>query len=657
MVAQRVVAGASAVIFALVALMAHLLVGMHDSAAPVVLDVPPRLMLDFDQARTQGDAALAELKLIDAEAGLGLVKQGANLTGDLRGVVLIPVNDSRLSGQVVERYENDPAKVVGTDAWSYTTVSGAYFVTGDRSAIPDAVERLARLGVLVEQNDTTLRDGVDSLVRVRGLLLAFVTACVLLVTLVLYWLAVKSRRRALGVLAGTPVSRIQVHDLGQLMILVVGVWLPVAAVASATVGIWRGWAFVPVFGQYLLVLALLMLVVTLAAALVMSAMAVPSPSLIARRAPATLGVRRAASAIKVVVFVLVLLMIGPAWTTLGQAATQAEQLQRWEELADYAAVVFPDAAEGDIQRIMKPFGQLVRDAERDQPLLFSETFLPAEGVPEIEGPKEFEDFLDHRWVGISLVNSAWLEVAVAGDRDHLVEVPASDLPPAFQGELRSWFDQVWGLPGAAPEQTVSSLRFLSPSKGTVPVVGVGGELDYRDDVLLVVVPHLGGTLNDSTLLNASTRRGLLFRGVDETQRRVEAAGLAKDVKVQYAAEQGMLAAQVATYEAWLGTASIIGLSLALGIAAMISAYVEMLLQAKNDFARRLTGQRWLRVLSGRVVPEVALGSGLALGVALLQPPGQVLPVVVTALVLLGASPLAHVLAGRRGFADVVARKL
>jgi hypothetical protein len=652
-----VVAVASAVIFALVALMAHLLVGMHDRAAPVVLDAPPRLMLDFSSARSQGDAALAELKLIDVDAGLGLVKQGANLTGDLRGVVLIPLNDSTLTGQVVQRYEDAAAKVVGTDAWTYTTVSGAYYVTGDRSAIPDAVERLVGQGVLVERSDTSLRDGVDSLVRVRGMLLAFVTACVLLVTLVLYWLAVKSRRRALSVLAGTPVSRIQVHDLGQLMILVVGMWLPVAVVASVAVGVWRGWAFVPVFAQYLLVLALLMLMVTLAAALVMSAASIPSPSLIARRAPATLGVRRAASAIKVVVFVLVLLMIGPAWTALGQAATQAEQLKRWEELADYAAVVFPDASEGDIQRIMKPFGQLVRDAERDQQLLFSETFLPAEGVPEIEGAMEFEDFLDHRWVGISLVNSGWLEVAVGADADNLVDVPSSELPRDFLGELRSWFDPVWGLPDASAEQTVGGLRFLSPSRGTVPVVGVGGELDYRDDVLLVVVPDLAGTFNDDTLLNASTGRGLLFRGIDQTQRRVEAAGLAKDVKVQYAAEQGMLAAQVATYEAWLGTASIIGLGLALGIAAMISAYVEMLLQAKNDFVRRLSGQPWLRVLSGRVVPEAAFGGGLAIVMLLLQPPGQLLAVAVTALVVLAASPLAHVLAGRRGFADVVARKL
>ncbi|WP_347350801.1 hypothetical protein [Intrasporangium sp.] len=656
--AQRVVAAASAVIFALVVLMAHLLVGMHDRSSPIALGSPPRLMLDFSQSSAQGDAALLELRRLDAQAGLGLAKLGANLSGDLRGVVLIPVNESALTGESVARYEDAPTHVVGLGAWRYTTVNGGYLATGDQQQLQSAVERLQAMGVRVTRSDTSVDDGISSLVRVKGMLLAFVTACVLLVTLVLYWLAAKARRRALNVLAGSSVTRIQLHDLGQLLGLVVGVWVPVALVAAALIGAVKSWDFLPVFGQYVSLLAAFVLLVTVGAAVAMSVVSIPSPSLIARRRPATLGVRRAAIVLKGGVFLLVMVLVGPAGAALAEASTRAEQLARWEALADYAAVVFPDAMEADMQRIRKPFGQMVREAERDgQRLLFSETFLPPDGTPAQELDQQpFHRVLAGRWQGISLVNQAWLDIGVGPDRAHLMAVKPGGLPPQLTSELRSWFDQLWGAPGASSEQIVAGLRYLAPTGGEVPVV-YEGDLVYRSDVLLVVVPDVAATLRDDALLNASTGRSLLFEGVEETQRHVDAAGLGKDVKVQYAADDGVLAAQVASYEAWLGVASMVGLAVALIIAAMISAYVEMLLQARNDFARRLSGQAWLRVIGRRVVPEIVFGAVIGLAVLLTQPKAQQPTVALTLLVLLAASPAAHVMAGRRGFADVTARRL
>lgn len=655
---QRVVAGASAMIFLLLAVMVHLLVDMHDRTSPITLGSPPRLMLDFANAGVQGEAAIDALRSLDEDTGLSLVKQAADLSSDLHGVVLIPLNNNPALPETVGRYQDAPARVVGQEAWSHTTATGLYFATGDTAALPRATSELERMGVRVERDDASIGAGVQGVIRLQSMLTAFVTVCLLLATLVLYWLAVKSRRRALSVLAGTPAARVQVHDLGQLMLLVAAVGLSVSLLATVVVGLWRGWVYAPAFAAYFGILGGLMLVVALMVALGMSAVSVPSPALIARRTPATVGVRRAAGAIKGVTFVLVLLAIGPAWVALDRALTEAEQLSRWERLADYASAEFGLASEADIQRLKPTFGQLVREAEVDDALLFSATFAREED-DEDDLPTmgtRFSDLLGQRWAGIALVNQRWLDVVAADDETHLDEVPSRDLPPAFLTELSRGFDEPWGRAEDA-QRTVAGLHFLTPAAGTVPLIGSANELAYRDDVLIAVVPGVWATFSDGTLVNFAYGE-LLFAGVEETQRRLETHGLARDIKVQHAAEEGILLAQFAAYDAWLSTASIAGLGLALVLAAAISAYIAALLQARNDFARRLAGHQWLRVLAGRALPELGIGGLVAVFVAgLLRPPEQILPVVVTAGLLLAASPVTHVLAARRGFTDVTARKL
>lgn len=362
---QRVVTGASAVIFIVVVVMAHLMVGMHDRSSPVAMGSPPRVVLDFAKANVRDEAALAALRKVDQEAGLGLVKQGADLSGDLRGVVLLPVTDAPNVPAVVARYEDAPARVVGHEVWAHTAVSGTYYVTGGVENLAGATVELERMGIQVSRDDTTTRTGISAVVRIPGMLVTFVTGCVLLVTLVLFWLAVKAQRRALAVLAGAKVSRLQAHDLGQLMLLVVTAWLPVAALAAIAVGLWRGWFFVPVFAAYVSILGGLMALVAFVAAVVMSASSIPSPGLIARRKPATLGVQRSAGVLKAITFVLVLLVIGPAWTALGQSLAQADQLSRWERLANYASLAFPDASEPEM-KALEPGGREARPSRRGE---------------------------------------------------------------------------------------------------------------------------------------------------------------------------------------------------------------------------------------------------------------------------------------------------
>lgn len=651
---QRVVAAASMVVFGLLAVMVHLLVVMHDHGSPVAVGSPTRITLDFAYAAIEGDAAMNALRSWDADAGVGLVRQSADLDGDLRGKIFIRLNDDHSLPETVGWYDDEPpARVVGPEALAHTTPSGSYFVTGDAARLPSFIGQLEQQGVRVTRDDASVWNGLQSLYRMKSLFIAFVTECVLLATLVLYWLAVKARSRALRVLSGTSAARIQAHDLGRLLLLVAGVWLAVSAVATVVIGWWRGWVYAPLFAAYLGALGGLMLAVVIVVALVMSKVSIPSPDLIARRQPATVGVRRAAGAVKGVTFVLVLLTVGPAWVALSQAVGTAEQLSRWARLADQVTANFPLVSEADFQRMMPAFGAVVREAEDADAVALS--YL-VEDRPHDEHAW-VSDALGKRWSSFAVVNRRWLDLVLTeDDQERLVDIPREQVPQRFVDEFAPLLDG-WTRSDEPAERLLAEFEYLTPAGGPVPLLGPGGKLVYLDDALVILVPDAWATFNDSTLLSTASTSNLLFTGLDRTQMLVESHGLAREIKVWRAADAGILAAQFAAYEAWLSMVSMVGLAVALVVAAGISAYLMALLQARNDFARRLAGHPWLRVLKRRVALDVALAVLLAAGVAALQPPDQILPVVVVAVLVVLLSPAAHVLAARWGFADVRARRL
>lgn len=643
---RRVTASAAAAVFLLLAAMVHLLVDFHDRSSPIALTSPPRLTVESPDDRTPTDAALAVLRRVDAQTGVGLVKQGADLSGGTRGVVLLPVTRDTELPRAVERYGEAPMTVVGLREWRHTSVPGTYFATGDTARLSRAIADLERAGLKVQRTDTTVGTGLSGMLMFRSLLLAFVTVSVLLATVVLYWLAVKSRRRALRVLAGTPVGRIQCHDLTQLLLLFLAVAVPVFAVATVVVGAWKGWVYTPVFAAYVGVLGLAMLAVAMVAALIMSAISVPSPALLASRKPATVGVRRASGVLKGVTFLLVLLVMGPAWTAWGEASEKAEQLNRWELLSGYVAVNPGLTGEAEMSKAVPRLVAMVREAEREGSLLLSDTYVRLPHAPEPNLGSVLDDLLGERWAGVGLVNQRWLEVMVDGAETGLAEVPPGELPPAFLDEMAR---------SVVRKEALARIRFLAPRGDPVPLLG--SELAHRDDVLLAVVPSVVDTFNDR-MVSELGDRGLLFSGFDETQGRLDAHGLSQAYDVRHAAENEILLAKYATHEAWLNAAALVGLGIALALAGAISARIAALLEARNDFVRRLSGHPWAGVVSGRLLPELAIGTVVTIGVALLlKPPEEAVVTLAAGAVLLAASPVMHVAAVRLSFGEVAARRL
>jgi hypothetical protein len=649
---QRVLAGASVIVFALVAVMAHLLVSVHDNGFPVALDPARRITLDFAEA-AEGDAAMDLLRSVAAETGVDLVRVTADLDRNLRGKLFVALDGSRRLPSVIGLYDQPPARVVGPDALAHLSASGTYLVIGGAEHVPAFITALEQHGVRVMEAVPSLWAALQSLLFVRGVLLSFVAGCVMVVTLALYWLAARAQSRALRILGGTPVSRIQAHDLARLLILVGLAGIATLGAAALVVGWWKGWLYVPLFVEYGAALGGLMLIVLGLAASVLSGASLPSPDLIARRQPATLGARRTAGTLKGAAFVLLLLTIGPAWVALDQAVTKAAELQRWEALGDQVTLDLPLLSEDEVQRIMPSVGAVVREADAEGRVALSLLFRDEPGVP---GPW-VSAALGGRFTSFVLVNQHWLDLVLdERGRSSLERVPDEQVPASFIDAFAPQFS-AWQRPKEPAEQLLAGYDYLTPGSNPIPVIGPGGDLLHLDDVLLVVVPGVWTTFNDSAIISLASQSKLLFTGLDQTLTLVESHGLARNVKVRRAAEAGILASQFASFDAWLSSAAMVVLGVALISAAGISAYLMALLRARNDFARRLAGQSWLRVLQRPILLDVLPGLGLAVVVAVLGPPEHTVPVLAVAVAAAIVAPTVHVLAARSVFGDVRARRL
>ncbi len=592
------------------------------------------------------------LRSAAAASGVELLRVTADLDRNLRGRLFVTLDGSRTLPQVVPLYGRSPARVVGPEALAHISASGTYLVVGGAEHLPSFVAALEQRGVRVERADPTIGAALESLWTVRGFILGAVAACLMAATLALYWLAARAPSRAIRVLAGIPPWRIQVHDLARLLILVVSGGLATLGGALPVIGLWKGWLFAPLYAEYFVVLGALLLAGVIAAALALSGASIPSPDLIARRQPAALGARRAAGGLKAVAFLFLLLTIGPAWGALDQALSRAEALRRWEALADQVTLGFGLLSETEFQRIMPAVGAVVREAEAQDRVALCLLFRDEPGVPY----PWVSDALGGRWESFALVNRRWLDLILDEvGRRTLERVPFDQVPQSFIDEFGYHFS-AWQRPKESAEDLLSGYEYYTPRGIPVPVID-GNDLVHLDNVLIVVVPGVWATFDDDALLSLASQGKLLFTGLDQTQTLIESHGLAREVKVSRAAEAGILASQFASFEAWLGSASMVVLGAALLIAAGISAYLTALLQARNDFARRLAGQPWLRVTGRRVLLDVLPGIGLAALVLLFQPPEHTLPILTVAAAVAVVSPAVHVLAARAVFPKVRARRL
>ncbi|WP_054949363.1 hypothetical protein [Numidum massiliense] len=665
---KRIIVAVAGALFALLALLAAIITDLYDRDFPQAIGVESRLSLDFSESGLSVTEAFAKLEELDARWDLGLVKVAPDLDRDGDGQIFVALNDGDLPAEFTWFGGDGVGKIVGKDRLASSYPDGFYLVTGEKTHLGKFADTLKSAGVKIGRGDASIFDSLEIVVWERGFAAAVLAALALIAALALFWLSLRARGRALRVLGGCPTVRIQVQDLagfGGALLVSAGV---VALAAAGYVGVFHGWMYVGTFLKALVSLEAAVIAVSLITALIMSASAWPSATMLATRQPAVKSLRSAAIVIKALTFLLVVAAAGPAWSAYKHSSAMAAEMAQWKQLKDQVALVFAvegdDGGDGDgeddgMERVESQIGELVKDAESRDAAALSYTY-----TKEMQTPVDFG-----KYSAVSFVNQRWLDLVTRGaPQPAVTSVPGHSIPEGLVRMVREEAELL--SRGELSEELFAQFQFLQPIDGfQIPVAQGGGgtNLHFADDVLLVVVPSVYDTYDDFNLTSLASSSNIVFTDVTATKQLLKRhgldvpglrdRGLKGELNVVYVAEEGMLLAQFAAYVVWLQNLALVALVVAFTVAAAISALITALLQAKRDFPLRVAGRSWVRILQSRVAKELLVGAGIVGVVVLFQRPDEMGAILVAAAYGLLVVPLSHLFTARWCFDGVSRRRI
>lgn len=653
----RVVATVSAVLFVLLAISVGIVADLHDRDFPVELGATSAVSLDFTESGLSDAEAFRQLGSISDRLELGLVKVAPNLDGVRSSQVFIMVGTEAHLPTTIQRFGDQPDSQIRTsEQLAHSFASGEYLVTGNRDGVEDFQVWLATNHIDDRWNADTLSSNLELLIRQPVFATTLLAAIALMVSLVLYWLSVKAKGRALRVLAGVPTWRIQIEDLGGFLAAISASALSCLTVALIYVALAHGWVFIFYYARTLLTFNIIVICTTLMFAVVISLASWPSVRLLAAREPAVKSLQKSSAVLKAITFTLLLAAVAPVATAYADSSEAAAQQARWRSLADQVVLSFPAGMgeSGFVQRISS-VADVVNDAENIHAVGLSYTWTNDLANGDL-GP------YDH----VSIVNQQWLNLMLAegNSADSTRTQPHSALIPLTQEHTPVGVRQLLGahlelwsreeLTAADALDQMSIYEYAGPTRFPM---ALGGDLVFSDDVIVVVAPALYDMFDDDFLASAASTSNLVFTGLESTQALLSQHGLQNEVLVKYVAEEGVLRAQLAEYFAWLQGASLVALIVALIVSSVVAAFITAALLARRDFPMRLAGKRWMEILADRVLREWSIGIVLTAVIILLRGTegGVFLAAVAAAALLL--SPLSHHVAASWAFNRMTMRNL
>lgn len=657
---KRIVIIVSAVLFALVAAAMVIVADLQDRDFPVQLGAKSQVSLDFSQSGMSDEEAFRQLGMLSDKLGIGLVKIAPDLSGNQSGQVFAVVGAKGNFPDTIRRFGDQPdAQIKGSAALAHSYAGGQYFVTGEMTKVPEFKSWLVTHHVGAEWANDSLADTLQYLAKVESFAKSLLAAATLMVSLVLYWLSVKARGRALRLLAGVPIWRIQFEDLVEFLTAMAAAAVVCDLVAVTYVGLARDWIFVPSYAWALLVFNAMVILTTMLCAVAISLASRPSAKMLAAREPAVKSLQATAVVLKTATFVLVLATVAPALVTYTDARGAATQQAHWNSLADQVALSFPaGTGESGFQEIMPSVGAIVSEAEASDTAALSYTWTNEFTHGAFE-PYDYVSLVNQRWLNLMLDNGPNDGSPGNQLRSELTPLPLDRIPSNAKEFLILQLP-LWSRDHLSAAQILRKVSFYqSSSSAEIPMSlgGGGSDLLFSNTAIVVVAPSLYGLFNDDFLTSAASTGNIMFTGLGSTETMIARHGLQNKIYVKYVAEEGVLRAQLAAYFAWLQGISLVALVVALVVAALIGAFITAVLKARRDFPLRLAGKRWTEILADRVAREWVVGIALTALVILFRGLGGGALVAMVAAAGLLLSPLTHVAAARWAFMKVSLRSL
>lgn len=641
----------STLVFLLATLLSVMASDLHDRALPQGIHPTISMTLDFQSPNVDDAQMLRELADIGEQQQLGIVKVMPDLDGDASAQVFVALDSTaseRLpEGTSVRRFGNMPSsKVAGQSRLSAASASGQYYLLQGNQSDKALRDWTVRNGVMVAWGADSLRDDVRLLASQSSFVMSMAAALALMVTMVLYWMASKVRSRALRVLAGVSVWRIQKDDMMGILPPSLCAACLIDIVSVTVVGAVRGAVFIPYFSRILLVLEGTVLAGLFVAMLIVGMLSWPSATMIMRRASGNIGLRRSALAMKAMVFVAVLAVTAPAMSAIASADSSAREQRVWERLSNQVSIAL--SYENNPQLDAK-VANVMREIEDDGRGALSYTFTPEmTGAPSAEPVA----LVTQQWLNMVQVDPAHMEHSVRVTFDYL---PAEAKDIVSQIPARS----------ADSQTSVNMLEralYYSVSGDAIPVLKGGSDtMLFPKRLTLIVLPDYSGFSDSGFLVPAATTRNIVLTGLQDVRARLRQAGLSRQVKVRYIAEEQILQAQFSAYFAGLQAAAFVMLIVAFALTVMVHAMVRAALRARHDYPLMLNGSPARRLAESTILVEssTALVGGIIFAAIALRSTGISAAVMTGALGLLAIfiSALSHILSVQRMFVGINNRTL
>ncbi|MEW5322880.1 hypothetical protein V2J23_12245 [Geobacillus thermoleovorans] len=658
---KKIVIAVSAVQFLLLALVAVVVSDIHDRFFPEQLGVKAKVTLDFSQSDLRQEDVFQQLGAMSDQWELGLMKVAPDLRGDQSGQIFVQVGQKGAFPKRIERFGHEPdAEIRDRRALAHSFANGDYLVTGKTDHIDELKHWLTSHRVDQKWSEETLLTILQFLIMQSDFGVALLAVSMLMVSLALYWLAVKAKGRALRVLAGVPTWRIQCEDFSHFLLAMVLAAAILDVLAALYVRFVYGWGFVPYYSKVLLLAEAMVIFSTLVCALIFSVASWPNPEMLAMREPAVKRLAKSSAALKLAVFAFVLSTVSPAVSAYTNARKTAQEQVMWKSLADQVVLVFPSrpgsAGGAEIEQLFQTLqpsvGDMVQQAETANRVVLSKAWTEDDFA--IDGMT----IAPYRYV--IMVNERWLDIVRKKNKGlSLVPLALEQIPKDAKKFLESSIPLYVRKQQQARNIWHEVKMYRLTGSSPFPFVRFGGQLEFAQpkDVLLLFAPHVHALFNDNFLISVASSSELSFVGLEETQKLVSERGLQNRIRVNYMAEEGILRAQLYAYFVWLRAGSIVALLAALAIAATISAFIMAVLKAKRDFPLRLAGASWWAVSHGRIVKEWVLGGIVVMLIMLFQGTNGWLPVGLTGALVLLALPFVHIGAAAWVFAKNSLRQL
>lgn|GEM_PF-5225954 len=442
-------------------------------------------------------------------------------------------------------------------------------------------------------------------------------AILLLGATILSWYVLRARGRELRIMAGMRSSHVMFADLrslmGALTLPALGTYL-IAVIVVVMAGFGRLGYFVSTVAVFTGALTAF----TVAVALLVGMLTLPSVRDIASRRPSERGSWVISEVLKIAAVMIVAAILPTVSGVVADASAATSQGAAWGSMGDGVTLRIANRP-GEAEEAA--LAGLTREMVGNGAAMFSMS-LSSDTVNLVDEVAA-EDLKSMGYNSVVLTDQGYLDTVNAASGASWGPITAvqtiEDLPVSVKGKLVSTL-KLWTTTRQGPDIRI----YENNSDIDILVSGsMAGTLDASRHPLILVVKDVA-QFDNFFLASAVSRGNVVFTDPDHVAQLVKERDMAEGIlSIDRIADLGLYDAQSKQRNAQLGASAIALAVLALTMCVAVTAWIFALLRRRRWFVQRTAGKSWRSILLPRLLWEsiaaTIFGVAMALSFAALDP--------------------------------------